>query len=246
MRVLSGVALLGLTAPVWAQGTLYFSEDGNFDGLYSISTIDGSATNLGESGVTSSSVGLAPSANIGELYGSTWTELAVIQADGSGHAVVGTSNAEGLAYDAMNDILYGGINGDFFSINQGNGVQTPLASPGEDVEGFAYGNGVVYGMADNSGNLYSYDAGGDIWSLIGNTGVGGNASGLAYDPFNDVLYYKSEISTMLYAIDVNDASASVIGDTGLADGGGLAYVVPAPGVSALLLGGLGLVARRRR
>ncbi len=48
------------TYPLIGSGTLYFSADGTAMGLYSLNTATGAATLLGASGVTGSTVGLAP------------------------------------------------------------------------------------------------------------------------------------------------------------------------------------------
>lgn len=238
------VAGLAFAASANAQGTLFFSEDGNENGLYELDLNNGSATNLGESGVIVGTVGLAPSENLDELFGTDPIDLVRINTDGSGFSAIDNGVLqEGLAYDRDNDQLYGAINGNFSAIDKNTGNLTTLAAPGDDVEGLAYaGNGSIFGLGI-SDNLRSYDIDSNTWSVIGDTGVHFNAIGLAYG--NGVLYAKGNRSSMLYQIDPNTANATVIGDTGIANGGGLAFVIPAPG-SAALLGVAGLAAARRR
>jgi len=251
MKKLNGVAILvalaGASAPALAAGTLYFSRDGDTNGLFSLSTFDGSATHLGQSGVTSSTVGLTESSTPGVLYGSSWTDMLHINADGSGATSVGGVFCEGMAWDPNGGVLYASINGDFFTADPSNGNRlTNPALPGADVEGLAYGNKGVYGLARFDSNLYFYDIGANSWSVVGNTGISWDLAGLAYDPTTNTLYGKGAQDSTLYGIDPGSGQAFKIGDTGIAEGGGLGFVVPTPGAAALLgLGGLAAFRRRR-
>ena len=227
-------------------GTLYFSEDTNSNGLYSLNTSDGSATLVG-AGITtvvSQSVGLAPSSSHTSLWGSQPLALLSINADGSGAVATGTSAVEGLAFDPHADTLYYSINGDFGTQHTGTGALSPLASPGFDVEGLAFGNGGVYGLADG-GNLLFYNPGADSWSLIGNTDITFDDAGLAFDPGGNLLYAVGDQDSNLYSIDPVDATTAVVGNTGIGEGGGLAFVaIPEP--STLWLGVLAWLSMMRR
>lgn len=217
-----GAAVL---AALPAQAQLYFSEDSNSTGLYLLDTTTGAATNLGDSGVTSSTVGLAPSGTPGVLFGTQFADLLEIQADGSGSVVIGGDGQEGLAFDASTGTLYGAINGAFTTIDPATGLNSStLAGPGADVEGIAFGNGGVYGLPRFGTDLLFYDPGTDSWSTIGSTGITWDLAGLAYDPGTDTLYAKGTQDTNLYAIDPATAATTVIGDTGLTAGGGLAFL----------------------
>lgn len=243
----TGALMIALTGAGAAQaGILYFSEDSNSNGLYTLNTSNGAATNIGISGVTNQTVGLAPSADPEVLYGSQWFNILEINADGTGFTTLGPADAEGLGFDPTTGILYGAINGEFFSIDTTSGtINTNLASPGADVEGLDYGNGVIYGLAAG-GALFSYNIGGNSWLLIGNTGINFDQVGLAFDSELGILYAKGNQNSLLYSIDPTTAAATVIGDTGIANGGGLAFVadsapVPEPTsvLSLLTLGALG-------
>ena len=246
MLALTSLAL----ASVANAGVLYFSEDNNGNGLYSLNTSTGAATNIGLSGVTSNTVGLAPTASSTSLYGTTWTETTSINTDGSGSATIGSARAEALAFNPNSGTLYGGINGNFFSISSVDFSTTnALADPGADIEGLAYGGGnTIYGLAGNAGpmgNLYSYDISANTWSFIAYTGVDFDLPGLAYDPGLGILYAKGVQDSWLYSINPVTGLAARIGDTGIANGGGLAFVgegsvVPEP--SALVLLALALLA----
>lgn len=232
----------------YAEGTLFLSRDGNSgtSGLYSLDVGDGSATWIGETGVTGATVGLAPSPSFDALYGTKWAGLLEIQTDGSTWASLGGVGNEGLAYDLANDVLYGSINGQFRILDQTDGsVLEALPSPGVDIEGIAYGGGAVYGLARMQSRLYRFDVNTEMWSVVGDTGILWNLAGLAYDPISETLYGKGRQSMNLYAISPADASTTLIGSTGIVEGGGLAFVVPEPATAALLLIG-GLAALRRR
>ena len=130
-------------------GVLYFSQDGNANGLYTLDTSTGAPTFVGATGVNASTVGLTPSASDSLLYGSRPFALLHISADGSGSVGFGAVGAEGLAYDADNDVLYGVLNGSFFTMDTATGANTGgLAAPGTDVEGLAWDRaGSIYGLA---------------------------------------------------------------------------------------------------
>lgn len=240
------VTVLALPALATASvGTLYFSEDANANGLYALDTVTGAATNLGISGVGGTTNGLAPSPSVDVLYGSQPFGMLHIQANGSGAAgPFGSQGVEALAYDPGTNTVYGGINGDIFTINPNTGtiIQT-LPEPGPDIEGLAWDGKVLFGLGGGgNGVLYYFTPGPNTWTMVGSTGIAFDNHGLAYDMSANVLYAKGQNDPMLYKIDPLTAQTSVIGSTGIQRGGGLAWV-PEPASLSLLA--LGLLLRRR-
>ena len=69
-------------------GVLYFSQDGNANGLYTLDTSTGAPTFVGATGVNASTVGLTPSASDSLLYGSRPFALLHISADGMGFGLI--------------------------------------------------------------------------------------------------------------------------------------------------------------
>ena len=218
--------VLGSCQPLAGNPTLYFSEDNNGSGLYTLDLATGLATNIGTSGVTSATVGLAYDPTLELLYGSRYATLLHIQPDGSGAIDVGGIGTEALAYDHISGILYGAINGSFMSMNPVDGSQLmSLTGPGFDAEGLAFNpnDGRIYGIG-NGPNLVAYDPGAGTWSTIGDTGLDWDNGGLAYDPVANVLYACGGTQgNNLYRIDPATAVPTLIGDSGVFLRGGLAF-----------------------
>lgn len=252
------VLLMGWFTPAYGLSTLYFNQAGNANGLYTLDVTDGSATNVGvTNAVGGPHAGLSPSDDPALLYGSQPAGgfgLLHINTDGSGaSAQTGDTTAEGIAFDPGTNTLYGAEDGFFDVINPATGdwAGLGLAQPGADVEGLAYRDGFVYGLVGvgsggTPGTLLRYEISGDVWTNLGNTGLGSiNHVGLAYDPEADLFYAKAD-SPILYSIDPDTLDTQAIGDTGLTGGGGLAVVtttnVPEPTtvlMAALAVGALG-------
>jgi hypothetical protein len=248
------VLAAALTTPASAQ--LYFANDFN-PTLYRLSTVNGAPTIVGASGVIPSTgfhVGLTDTPNPAKLLGSIPDfGLNYVNTDGSGVTFATSIIAEGLAYDGVGATYYGSRNGAFFSLDPVASTTTPLPfAPGHaSIGDLAARNGIIYAVVGlfgpNQGDLLAYDPVPATWSLVGNTGIPFDGTGLAYNPLDGLLYAKGSQDTLLYSINPLNAATNIVGDTGLMWGGGLAYVVvPSPGALALLALGACGTARRRR
>ena len=208
------------------SGTLYFSQDNESAGLYVLDTATGLATHVGKTGVDSNTVGLAYDPEADLLYGSKWAGLLHISRDGTGSVQQGTLGSEGLAYDSVNGILYGAINGEFFTIDKTTGDKiADLNAAPFDVEGLAVetSTGRVFGIGDST-LLVVYDPATTLWTEVGDTGLNWNLGGLAYDPYKNVLYVCGQTQgNDLYTLNPGTAAATLVGDSGVTLQGGLAF-----------------------
>ena len=225
------VCMLGSTSVLVAQSGLYFSEDGNSNGLWSLNTSTGASNNLGVTGVTTRTVGLAPSSMATHLFGSSRADLHQIRTDGSGFGNLGGADCEGMGYHRSADILYATRDGAFFTLDSSVGGQVnSLPNPSKlDYEGIAFDikRGLVWALVGGgSGDttLYAYEPTSQIWSKMFDTQIDWHTPGLAHDPKADLLYVKDTVTSALISIDPNTGNLQKVGDTRLSTGGGLAYV----------------------
>lgn len=200
-------------------GVLYFSQDSNGNGLYVVNTTTGAATlaGAGISGTTSSTIGLTGNASDDSLFGSIFSDIHTIAADGSNSTFLNGRSAEGLGFHTGNGLIYWVINTSFGSLDPNTGAVATLASAPFDVEGLA-GNAaanVIYGIGDGN-NLVVYDVATNTWSTIGDTGMNWDSGGLAYDSVNNILFAVAEAQgDNLYTIDPATAQAALVGPMGL-------------------------------
>ena len=205
------------------ETTLFLSQDGNSNGLFRLDIATGQATLVGMSGVTGTTVGLTydPTENV--LLGSKFAGLLAIQTDGSGATDRGGASTEALAYDYVNNVLYGAINGSFFTMDKTNGANTgALAAPGIDAEGLAFraDTGTIYAIGGSSTDLRAYSIATGTWSTVGAHGLNLDNGGLTYDPWRKVLYATGGANGNLFTIDPATAQAALVGPTGQASANG--------------------------
>lgn len=229
LNAIASIVILASTLAGFASAApkLYFSEDSNSNGLFQLDPATGAATlvGLGASGVVNSTVGLTETGDPDLLYGSRFSGLLHIAADGSGSTTFGSTGMEAMAYDPQSGILYGAQNGAFFTVDPVTGARlASLAGPGRDVEGLAALDGKIYGLNSGAGTLRYYDPGTNTWTTVGGIGFDIDNIGLASDPLRKLLYFKGNASPNLYRLDPATATATLIGSTGISRGGGMGFV----------------------
>lgn len=230
------------TSPA-AEGQLYFSRDRVRDGLYLVSQETGATTELGENGgFDQSNFGLTATSDPDILLTANVVDIGIARTDGSNYDRLADGlRAEGLAYDFTTDTAYGIDGALFFQIDPATGRKTrSLPASPATASGLAYGKGGVYAIARISAELLRFDIETENWARLGTLSrlVGASNFGLAHDNFHDLLYVVRENDTDLYRVDPETLSTHVIGDTGIAEGGGLAFVGHRP-VSAQVELGIG-------
>lgn len=207
---------------------LFLSQDSNSNGLYRLDPTTGLATNVGITGVTALTVGLTYDPSVGVLIGSKPFSLIEIMQDGSGFTERGAATVEALSYDYVNNVLYGGINGAFFTMDKTTGATiASLASPNFDAEGLAFraSTGTIFAIGGSSNQLHAYDIATNSWSVVGTHGLNLDDAGLAYDPWQRVLFATGGGDGNLYRIDPDTAQATLVGSTGLGTANGGLEVV---------------------
>lgn len=170
---------------------------------------------------------------------------------------IGRSDTRGpitsLAFNAATGKLYGNTTYAFgggpdtlYEIDPSTAFATPIGVLGvDDVYALAFGNdGDLYGVAHSSKDLVRISTVTGNATPIGNTGRSAIFD-IAARPEDGVMFGVDSGTYTLYRVDLATGGTTPVGPYGdnlnLA---GLAFV-PAPG-TALMLGGLGLVALRRR
>ncbi|MGB4098271.1 MAG: hypothetical protein WBM02_02545 [bacterium] len=133
---------------------------------------------------------------------------------------VGSSGAQiyGLAYDEVNDILYGSSHESLYTISQSTGAAAFIGN----YDGFpyfrdiAYGNGVLYGYS--SYKIYAIDVNTAATTLIGPTGyIDIYVSGMEYDKDHDRLFFLfgfAQESKRLAEVDLSTGRAVCYGAFG--------------------------------
>lgn len=132
--------------------------------------------------------------------------------------LIGSSGVplNGLAYDYINDKLYGGSNTDLYEIDKENGSSIYIGNFGGSymMISIAYDHHDCYGLDIITDSLYNINVSNGYAQLIGPTGINFNyAQDLAYDKQNDVLYLAGYyIQGSLYTVDITTGQCFLIGN----------------------------------
>jgi hypothetical protein len=227
----------------------------------------GTPTTIGNLGVLADFGGLAYDSNNNTLYlvdgfgddiTTTHSSLYSVNTTTGLATLIGSTglaDVTGLTYDSANNTLYaaqdvGGA--PLVSLNITTGAATAIGT-GIAADNLAYDstNGVLYGWLDCLGcsSLYSINPSTGAQTLLSNTGLDSNDSGLVYDPASNLLW-DLDVRGRLTTIDPTAFNQTFVGTFSGGESSGLALVpnstVPEPAAFLLLGSGLTLLAYRKR
>ncbi|MGB4099493.1 MAG: hypothetical protein WBM02_08810 [bacterium] len=108
----------------------------------------------------------------------------------------------GLAYDELNDILYGANEYVLYTINRVTGATKSVCSFEKFwAQGIAYGDGVLYALSVSS--LYTVNVDNGEVTLLGPTGISGIAHGLVYDKNQGRLFFTTSFQNDVYLVEID-------------------------------------------
>jgi len=144
-----------------------------------------------------------------------------INRDTAAWSMIGPTNAggnmNGIAYDAVHNLLYG-INpasDQLFTINLGTGAATAVGAPGS--LGYSSANGLAYDpvaevlyATDNSANqLFRINVSTGVGTAVATISGGfSQIEGLGYDPFTRTLYGLTQLQQRVVKIDTTTGLAT--------------------------------------
>jgi hypothetical protein len=245
MTVLLGLS--SLTTGVRA-GELFALSDN--DQLYTIDTNTLAVTLIGFVGTNSSFGGLAYDANTATLYmigGRSNDNLYTLNQSTGAATLIGNHGRDdlfGLAFDTLNNVLYGSHlygNTELVTLNTVTGAATVVGSMDVGIGGLAYDSNrdQLVGVNDGPGDLYGINRATAATTMLLDTDFV-NDSGLAYDPDLD-LFWDIDFDGNLITFDPSNGYARTSIVSGLGSFSGLAYKAVVPEPASLLLASLALL-----
>jgi len=260
--VLAGLAL-AFAASDAAAGTVLYATDASDDHLYILSTVDGSATDVGAFGSSGVMAGLAYDATNDVLYGTDPDSnlYSINRSTGAATSIgpLGAGLMHGLGFDNSTGTLYGTFGGsasdELYQINTSTGAATFIGNIGfffPDRRDTVYGlavhpqTHVLYGSVSgpsHEGALITIDKSTGEGTLVSTTQA---LMGLAFHPKTNVIYGVDNgvgiFPKGLYTVNVTTGQSSLVGNLTLGNPLGLAFV-PEPSTLVLLcMGAVGLLA----
>jgi DNA-binding beta-propeller fold protein YncE len=238
------VSMVGIAeaASFAGAGTLYATNDSN-DFIYRVNPTTGMGTLVGPSGVGLSFCGMAYDTSTGTLYVSDAYDppvngLGIIDTTTGAVSLVGghvnSNNIHGLAYDSLNDVLYGADTmpcGGLAVVDRGTGVSTCIGVFGATaaIYGLAYDpvTDTLFGVDIDS--LFTIDRSTGAATLVGAHLMPGPSAviGLEFDAETGMLYGAK--NDRFFTIDPTTGAGTLIADgIGNPNPGGLASVPVQP------------------
>jgi hypothetical protein len=152
--------------------------------------------------------------------------LSINRATGAATAIgsLGFNHIQGMAYDSLNDILFGidTTNADrLLTINRNTGAGTVIGrlSPGAGLSGLTYDSatdtllGIGWDGGSTGDRLFTVNRITAGVTQVGETGLPG-ARGLAYDALTNSLFAATLVPNQLVTIDRNTGNGAVVGQFG--------------------------------
>lgn len=202
--------------------------------LYEIDRTTGAKTQIGVASGGATTGGLAYDAASQTLYltSTSLDSLFTLDLDTFEATLVGAYGdtsvvMHGLEWNSSNNTLYGGSNGNIYTIDTDTGLATLLFNTG--TTSFANLvhdslNDVMYMTSSNTDSFYSLDLDFFFANLIGPLTGPTNPNGLAYVPEDDAIYLVDNSTDILYTIDRTTGAATAIGSTGAGNLLGLVWI----------------------
>ncbi|QEF98259.1 hypothetical protein Mal15_23080 [Stieleria maiorica] len=262
-RLCGIIALLLLFRTPACADPVLFLVDGNTSSLWSVNPTNGSATQVGNLGVTASLMGLAYDTVNDQLYMTSTSDInsqlyRVDMTTGQANLVgdTGFQAITGLTFDPASQVLYGGsgASDSLFTLDRVTGAATTVGSFGVDMRGHGMGYDpqtqrilMTDGFQDR---LFAVDKTTGAATEIGATGLDSVAA-LAFHTGENRLYGINTNDDTLVRLNTSTGAGEVVGSLGFdAFNVGLAFrpsAVPEPSSGMLLLTlGVVAVSRTRR
>jgi uncharacterized repeat protein (TIGR01451 family) len=230
-RLLAAAAIATLAGTCYGQGTMYLLDSNR--NIYTVDPLTGITTHAGVVSAGGTVGGLAYDCVTGTMYMTSTSEDILYRLDLNTFTAtqVGPYIANvvmhGLEFNSSNNTLYGGSDGNLYTIDTSTGAATIIGNAGFTSFfnlGWHAGRGVMYGTSSSTDSLYAIDLNTGAGTLIGPLNGPTNPHGLTYVPHLNALYLVCSQTDTLYTVDVDTGAATVVAQLPAGNWLGLAWV----------------------